>query len=190
MYIGSYQESWSAAADLSAQLNIIYKPRPFKRVLSMPSEMYDEMWTGGKAMYKTEPVIADGGELIIYAPHIKEVSVTHGKLIETLLSEDDWPRQRAGFIDHHLWITPYQPDEQYAAGMYPTLSRPGEGLPAFTAKYRSIEQTDIVAWVTMGMYHVVRAEDWPVMPVAWHYFELRPFDFFDRNPALDLPMKP
>lgn len=82
LYIGSYQESWSAAADLSAQLNIVYKPRAFKRVLSMPSEMYDELWTGGKAMYKTEPVIADGGELVIYAPHIKEVSVTHGKLIE------------------------------------------------------------------------------------------------------------
>lgn len=116
--------------------------------------------------------------------------ITHGKLIETLLSEDDWPRQRAGFIDHHLWITPYHPDERYAAGMYPTLSRPGEGLPAYTARNRPIEQTDIVAWVTMGMYHVVRAEDWPVMPVAWHYFELRPFDFFDRNPALDLPMRP
>jgi nickel-dependent lactate racemase len=82
LYIGSYQESWSAAADLSAQLNIVYKPRAFKRVLSMPSEMYDELWTGGKAMYKTEPVIADGGELVIYAPHIKDVSVTHGKLIE------------------------------------------------------------------------------------------------------------
>jgi primary-amine oxidase len=53
-----------------------------------------------------------------------------------------------------------------------------------------IENTDIVAWFTMGMHHVVRAEDWPTMPVAWSWVDLRPFDFFDRNPALDLPMVP
>ena len=122
--------------------------------------------------------------------YVTSYHITPGKVVETLLSEDDWPRQRAGFIDHHLWVTPYAPNELYAAGMYPTLSKPGEGLPAYTAKNRSIEQTDLVAWFTMGMHHVVRAEDWPTMPVAWNYFELRPFDFFDRNPALDLPMKP
>jgi nickel-dependent lactate racemase len=82
LYIGSYLESWSAAADLSAQLNIIWVDQPFKHVLSMPAPMYDEMWTAGKAMYKTEPAIADGGEVIIYAPNLKEISVTHGKLIE------------------------------------------------------------------------------------------------------------
>jgi primary-amine oxidase len=104
-----------------------------------------------------------------------------------LLSADDYPRRRAGFIDHHLWVTPYQPDERYAAGEYPTLSQPGQGLPAWTGMNRSIRDTDIVLWYTVGMHHVVRAEDWPVMPVLWHSFELRPFDFFDRNPALDLP---
>ena len=82
LYVGSYQESWSAAADLSAQLNIIWVDQPFKRVLSMPAPMYDELWTAGKAMYKTEPAIADGGEVVIYAPNLKEISVTHGKLIE------------------------------------------------------------------------------------------------------------
>ncbi len=104
-----------------------------------------------------------------------------------LFSDDDYPRLRAGFIDHHLWVTPYEPDELYAAGEFPTLSTPGMGLPAWTKNDRSIADTDIVAWYTMGMHHVVRAEDWPVMPVAWHSFEIRPFDFFDRNPALDLP---
>jgi nickel-dependent lactate racemase len=82
VYIGTYVEAWNAAADLSAQLNIISVPRPFKRVLSMPSKMYDDMWTAAKAMYKTEPAIADGGEVIIYAPQINEVSYTHGKLID------------------------------------------------------------------------------------------------------------
>ncbi|HEX9067842.1 MAG TPA: lactate racemase domain-containing protein, partial [Ktedonobacterales bacterium] len=80
--IGPLGEAWSQAADLSAALNITYVDRPFQRVLSAPAEMYDDLWTAAKAMYKTEPVIADGGEVIIYAPHITEVSYTHGKLID------------------------------------------------------------------------------------------------------------
>lgn len=105
----------------------------------------------------------------------------------TLLSPDDWPRRRAGFIDYHLWVTPQRDRERYAAGDYPTQSKPGDGLPAWAAQNRSIENTDLVVWYTMGMHHVPRAEDWPVMPTAWHEFELQPFDFFARNPALDLP---
>ncbi|MCY3971487.1 MAG: hypothetical protein OXG74_16275, partial [Acidobacteria bacterium] len=60
-------------------------------------------------------------------------------------------------------------------------------LPEWTEADRPIQDTDIVLWHTVGMHHLPRAEDWPVMPVLWHGFELRPFDFFDRNPALDLP---
>jgi nickel-dependent lactate racemase len=82
LYAGPVLEAWSAAADLSAQLNITYVTRPFQRVLSMPAEIYDDLWTAAKAMYKTEPVVADGGEVIIYAPHITEISYTHGKLID------------------------------------------------------------------------------------------------------------
>jgi primary-amine oxidase len=104
----------------------------------------------------------------------------------SLLSRDDYPQNRAGFTDYHLWVTPQRADERYAAGMYPTLSKPGEGLPKWTSANRPIDNRDIVVWYTFGMHHVVRAEDWPVMPVAWYGFELRPFDFFDRNPALNL----
>lgn len=82
LYTGNYREAWSDAADLSAQLNIIRVPRPFKRVLSMPPPMYDDLWTAAKAMYKTEPAIADSGEVIIYAPHLTEISYTHGALID------------------------------------------------------------------------------------------------------------
>ncbi|GAC1500634.1 MAG: lactate racemase domain-containing protein [Ktedonobacteraceae bacterium] len=82
IYTGSYIEAFERAADLSAQLNIVFKARPFRRVLSLPSPMYDDLWTAAKAMYKTEPVIADGGEVIIYAPHLTEVSYTHGQLID------------------------------------------------------------------------------------------------------------
>ncbi len=108
----------------------------------------------------------------------------------SLLDADDWPQGRAGFVDYHLWATPYDADERYAAGTYPTLSEPGEGLPEWTGADRMIESTDIVLWYTLGMHHVVRAEDFPVMPLSWQAFEIRPFDFFDRNPALDLPRSP
>jgi len=84
LYIGTPEEAWDAAADLSNQLHIIYKEKPFHTVLSRAPEMYDDLWTGGKCMYKLEPVVADDGELIIYAPHIKEISVTHGKIIEKI----------------------------------------------------------------------------------------------------------
>jgi primary-amine oxidase len=112
-----------------------------------------------------------------------------GMTANTLLTQDDYPRRRAGFIDHQLWVTPYRSEERYAAGDYPTLSTAGQGLPAWTKTNRRIEQADVVLWYTAGMHHMVRAEDWPVMPVLWHTFELRPFDFFDRNPALDLPRR-
>jgi nickel-dependent lactate racemase len=82
LYIGSHVEAFEAAADLSAQLNIISVPRAFQRVLSMPSTQYDDLWTAAKAMYKTEPAIAAGGEVIIYAPHLTEISYTHGRLID------------------------------------------------------------------------------------------------------------
>src|SRR5579859_7297224 len=84
VYAGSCEEAWSQAADLSAQLNIIRVSRPYRRVLSMPALIYDDLWTAAKAMYKTEPAIADGGEVIIYAPHISEVSYTHGRLIDSV----------------------------------------------------------------------------------------------------------
>ena len=84
LYIGTPEEAWDAAADLSDKIHITYKERPFTKVLSRSPEMYDDIWTAGKCMYKLEPVVADGGELIIYAPHIKEVSVSHGDIIEKI----------------------------------------------------------------------------------------------------------
>jgi lactate racemase len=77
LYAGLPEAAWDAASDLSRELHIVAKPKPFHTILSRAPEMYDELWTGGKCMYKLEPVLADGGELIIYAPHIGEVCVTH-----------------------------------------------------------------------------------------------------------------
>ncbi|MFQ5854167.1 MAG: lactate racemase domain-containing protein [Anaerolineae bacterium] len=82
LYIGPPEEAWSRAADLSAQVHIIYVEKPYRQVLSVMPEMYDDIWTAAKGMYKMEPVIADGGEVIIYAPHITEISYTHGHIID------------------------------------------------------------------------------------------------------------
>jgi nickel-dependent lactate racemase len=81
MFIGDLFEAWSAAADLSAQVNIRWCEKPFQRVLSCAPPMYDELWTAAKAMYKLEPAVALGGEVIIYAPHLDVVSHVHGKYI-------------------------------------------------------------------------------------------------------------
>jgi nickel-dependent lactate racemase len=84
LYFGSAIEAWQAAVKLSALKHIIYKDKPFHRVLSIMPKMYDDLWTAAKGMYKLEPVVANSGEIVIYAPHIHEVSYTYGKLIDEL----------------------------------------------------------------------------------------------------------
>lgn len=81
---GTPEEAWDAASEISRQRHITYVEKPFHTVLSCAPKMYDELWVGGKCMYKLEPVVADGGELIIYAPHIQGISETHGELIERI----------------------------------------------------------------------------------------------------------
>jgi lactate racemase len=81
MFIGDLFEAWSAAADLSEQRNVIWSNKPYQRVLSCAPSMYDELWTAAKAMYKLEPAVAVGGEVVIYAPHLDTVSHVHGKFI-------------------------------------------------------------------------------------------------------------
>ena len=84
MFIGDVTEAWERAADLSSKVHIVYKNSPFNTVLGIAPEMYDDLWTAGKVMYKLESVVADAGRLIIYAPHITEISYTHGKLLEKI----------------------------------------------------------------------------------------------------------
>ncbi len=82
LFYGTPESAWSGAADLSAQVHITRATRPFRQVLSCAPPMYDELWVAGKCMYKLEPVVADDGELVIYAPHLTGISITHGQLIE------------------------------------------------------------------------------------------------------------
>jgi nickel-dependent lactate racemase len=84
LYIGAPEAAWAQAADLSAQIHVRYVERPFRQVLSVMPALYDDIWTGAKGMYKVEPVVADGGEVIIYAPNITEISYTHGHVIDRI----------------------------------------------------------------------------------------------------------
>jgi nickel-dependent lactate racemase len=84
LFAGPVVEAWKAAAALSDKVNIVYRDKPYKLVLSCSPPMYDDIWTAGKCMYKMEPAVADGGTLIIYAPHIDEVSVSHGKVLDEI----------------------------------------------------------------------------------------------------------
>ena len=95
--------------------------------------------------------------------------------------------RRAGFMTRHLWVTPYQAEERYAAGDYPNQHAGGAGLPAYTRDDRPIADTDLVVWYTFGHHHIPRPEEWPIMSVARIGFMLKPVGFFDRNPALDVP---
>ena len=82
LFAGDMETTWREATELSAELDIVWVERPFQRVLSVMPEMYDDLWTGAKGMYKLEPAIADGGEVVIYAPHITEVSYVHGHYLD------------------------------------------------------------------------------------------------------------
>jgi nickel-dependent lactate racemase len=84
LFIGDCVKAWEKAADLSQQLHVVYKDRPYKTVLGIAPEMYEDMWTAAKVMYKLESIVADGGTLIIYAPHIDEISYTHRKYLDKI----------------------------------------------------------------------------------------------------------
>jgi primary-amine oxidase len=108
----------------------------------------------------------------------------------SLLPSSEWPQKRAGFSEHSLWVTPYDPNERYVSGVYVMGSRGDQGLTEWVKQNRNIMNTDIVAWYTVGFHHVPRPEDWPQMPIMWHTFSLRPFQFLTKNPTMDLPMVP
>ena len=122
-----------------------------------------------------------------YGEPVGYVVESHGNA-EPLLHPDDY--RRAGFIGHNLWVTAFDPDERYAAGDTPN-QHPGEpGLPQYVRNNQSLVDRDIVLWLTMGFHHVTQSEDWPVLSREKLSFELKPSNFFDRNPALDLRRAP
>jgi primary-amine oxidase len=96
--------------------------------------------------------------------------------------------RRAPFIHQHVWATPYAEDEQFIGGRYPNHAEPGEdGVHVWQRQERSIDGVPLVVWPVLGVHHLPRPEQWPVMPVEAIRLVLEPDGFFDRNPALDIP---
>ncbi len=116
-------------------------------------------------------------------PGYQIVPLSHATMV---LHQSEPSVRRGEFVRHDFWVTPFNPKELFAGGDYVFQSKGGGGLPAWSAHNRRVENRDIVVWHTVGMHHLTRAEDIPVMNVNWKGFRLRPLNFFDRNPALDL----
>jgi primary-amine oxidase len=110
-----------------------------------------------------------------------------GENVAPMYAPDSRFANRAGFTTEHVWVTAYDPAERFAAGDYPNQHPGGDGVPRYAQADRPLENTDVVLWYTFGAHHVVRPEDWPVMPVTHVGFKLKPAGFFAGNPALDMP---
>lgn len=102
---------------------------------------------------------------------------------------DEWLYHRLSFMDKQLWVTRYNPQERYPEGRYPNRSASDSGLGQFSADNQSIENSDDVVWLTTGTTHVARAEEWPIMPTEWVHVLLKPWNFFDETPTLNLNAK-
>lgn len=159
LFIGDYLSAWSAAADLSSVRHIIWVDKPFRRILSSAPPMYDELWTGAKAMYKLEPALAEGGELIIYAPHLDVVSHVHGKYIYEIGYHvlpyflQQWDRFKhipLGVLAHSTHV---RGDGRYEHGIeYPrakvTLATqiPREECDQLALGYENPDEIDVADW--------------------------------------------
>lgn len=109
-----------------------------------------------------------------------------GTQAKTFVPENSLLRKKAGFLNHQIWVTQYEEDEEYPAGLYPASNKVYGGLPAWTAKNRSIDNKDVVLWYVAGITHIVRPEEWPIMSVHKMGFSLMPFGFFSGNPTMGI----
>ena len=110
-----------------------------------------------------------------------------GDNVASFAHPDSSIARRAAFMTRHLWVTRYDPAELFAAGDYPNQHPGGAGLPAYVKADRSLERANVVLWYSVGSHHIARSEEWPVMPVGYAGFQLKPAGFFVGNPALDVP---
>ncbi|SOE72741.1 primary-amine oxidase [Burkholderia sp. OK233] len=172
-----------------------FVPRPMGE-----TNPYGNVFDTTKRVFKTESEaarVANGGTgryWKVTNPNVKNaVGANPGyKLIVNdsplmLADERSKVRQRGGFATRHVWVTPFDPAERYASGDYPNQHAGGDGLPRYIEANRNIENEDVVLWHSFGHTHVCKPEDFPVMPVEYAGFMLKPNNFFSANPTMDLP---
>jgi len=156
-----YVQETVLSSELKAQRKVDFEKSRYWKVVN-PSR---KNWTGKSTGYKIEA----------------------GSAIQAYTNPEGPSGKRSGFIYNHLWVTPYDPEERFPAGEFVNHSMPGDGLPAWTAKDRPTENTDIVLWHSFGLHHIPRLEDHPVQPCVFCGFTLMPLNFFDGNPLINLP---
>ena len=188
--------SFRVDLDVDGQDNRLVEDKFVKRTLS-GNPLRRSLWQIERSVIGTEGAIetmhepawfrveSSSRENSLGNPTSYQLMPGHSDL--SLLDPEEPQQQRASFSGSALWVTRYKPDENFAAGTYPNQNRMVEGLPKFVADHESVANTDLVLWYTVGFHHQTRSEDYPVMPAMWHSFTLRPFNFFDRNPGLDVP---
>jgi primary-amine oxidase len=173
-----YAVSSEAVADDPWGLGLVVRETPL-RTEAEGKQDYD--WASQRGWKVVNPGVRNGlGSPVGY-------KLVPSGAFPALLPSSSPAYQRAEVIGHTLWVTPYHPDERWPCGDFPNLSLHDDGLPVWTAADRPIENTDVVLWYVFGIHHITRPEDWPVMPTDAVSFWLKPFGFFDRNPALDVP---
>ena len=113
--------------------------------------------------------------------------ILYGNTPTLLSNPDSPPGKRAAFAKHNIWATPFQNEERSGGGRHTVMHSGEGGLEEITAKDRNISECDLVTWLTFGVTHLPRPEDWPVMPVEYCGVHLIPVGFFDQNPTINLP---
>jgi nickel-dependent lactate racemase len=115
---GEARQAWRVAAEISSEAHVRYLDAPVRRVLSLLPERYDDMWTGAKGFYKVEPVVADGGQVVIYAPHIREIATTHPAVAEIGYHCRDYFLAQWERFEHYHWADLAHSTHLRGAGTY------------------------------------------------------------------------
>ena len=118
--------------------------------------------------------------------HPRGYALVPGEVAYPYLDKSSQIRKRAGFVNHPIWFTAYNDNEQSAAALYPTTAPAGEGLPKYIQNNESLEGKDVVMWYTFGVTHIPTPEQWPIMNVHHTGFKIEPINFFSENPAMKL----
>jgi primary-amine oxidase len=182
----SHTEALPVTADNPHGLALVARNTPLRREIE---GIQDHDWASQRSWKVVNDRVRNGlGTPVAY-------KLVPGASIPAMFDPSSPVLARAGAIGHSVWVTPFHQQERWPCGEFPTLgfgagSPGGQGLPDWTAADRPIEDVDVVLWYVFGIHHVTRPEDWPVMPADTVSFWLKPFGFFDRNPALDVPAAP